>query len=242
MFFKTKIMIFLAIVVSLALLSTAALKGYGYYDGTLSAANGIRSVVILDAGHGGFDGGAVASDGTVEKDINLKVALTVSELLKIGGFDVIMTRTTDSGTEDDSSLVIQKRKVSDMKNRLKIMEKYPDAVFVSIHLNKFTASSANGAQVFYSKNNPQSYFLGDAIQNSIVSILQPDNKRVIKQGTQSTYLLYNAEIPAVIVECGFLSNPKELILLKQSEYQKKMAFSIFCGIEKFYNREGKVWQ
>ena len=94
------------------------------------------------------------------------------------------------------------------------MEKYPQAIFVSIHLNKFTASSAKGAQVFYSKNNPESFTLGDSIQGNIKKLLQPANERVIKQGTKSTYLLYNARIPAVIVECGFLSNAEDLKKLK----------------------------
>lgn len=193
-----------------------------------------EKLVIVDAGHGGFDGGAVAPDGTVEKDINLQIATSLSELLALNGYSVIMTRSTDTGTEDDLTKPIQVRKVSDLKNRLALMEKYPQAIFVSIHLNKFTASSAKGAQVFYSKNNPESFTLGDSIQGNIKKLLQPANERVIKQGTKSTYLLYNARIPAVIVECGFLSNAEDLKKLKTDKYKNQIAFATFCGINDYF--------
>ncbi len=193
-----------------------------------------KSVVLANSAHGGFDGGAVAPDGTVEKDINLEISTVLSEILAFHGYDVIMTRTTDTGTEDDLTKPIQTRKVSDLKNRLALMNKYPDAVFVSIHLNKFTASAAKGAQVFYSKNHPDSYTLGDSIQFTIRKKLQPDNTRVIKQGTKSTYLLYNAKIPAVIVECGFISNSEELQKLKDYKYKRQLAFAVFCGINDFF--------
>lgn len=193
-----------------------------------------EKLVIVDAGHGGFDGGAVAPDGTVEKDINLQIATSLSELLALNGYSIIMTRSTDTGTEDDFTKPIQVRKVSDLKNRLALMNKYPNAIFVSIHLNKFTASSAKGAQVFYSKNNSESFTLGDSIQGNIKKLLQPENDRVIKQGTKSTYLLYNAQIPAVIVECGFLSNAQDLKNLKTDQYKNQIAFAIFCGINDYF--------
>ncbi len=189
---------------------------------------------MANSAHGGFDGGAVAPDGTVEKDINLQIATSLSELLALNGYSVIMTRTTDTGTEDDLTKPIQTRKVSDLKNRLSLMDRYPNAIFVSIHLNKFTASSAKGAQVFYSQNNPDSYTLGDSIQGNIRTLLQPENDRVIKQGTKSTYLLYNAKIPAVIVECGFLSNAEELKKLKDDNYKNQIAFATFCGINDYF--------
>lgn len=189
---------------------------------------------MANSAHGGFDGGAVAFDGTVEKNINLNIALNLRDFLRIGGYDVIMTRTTDTGTEDDFSKPIANRKVSDLQNRLKLMNTYPNAIFVSVHLNKFTATAANGAQVFYSKNNENGRMLGQSIQDSFKEILQPENERVIKQGTKSTYLLHKANLPAVIVECGFLSNRNELSLLKSADYQKKLAFTIFCGINNYY--------
>lgn len=235
MIFKRKITVVLSVVLCLAVLSAAVTKGYEYIraSGTVKE----RQVIILDAGHGGFDGGAVAPDGTVEKDINLKIALTLQGFLKQGGFEVLMTRESDVSTDDVETDKIATRKKSDLKNRLGLMKDNPDAIFVSIHLNKFTTSAANGSQVFYSAEREESKVLGDCIQKSIVKLLQPENTRVNKQATSSTYLLYNATVPAVLVECGFLSNSAELKRLKDEEYQKKMAFSIFCGITSFYSED-----
>lgn len=222
----------------LLVVACAVLSGWLIYEVAIQPTSTIQKtepIIIVDAGHGGFDGGAVAGDGTVEKDINLNISNSLASLLKGFGYDVLMTRTEDTGTEDDSNATIDKRKVSDLKNRLKMMNKYENSIFVSVHLNKFTTSSADGAQVFYSKNHNDSRELGLKIQESIVELLQPDNKRVIKQGTKSTYLLHNAKNPAVIVECGFLSNSAELKKLQSEEYQKQMSFAIFCGILKYYN-------
>ena len=174
--------------------------------------------IIIDAGHGGFDGGAVADDGTVEKDINLNISNTLSELLRIYGFEVIVTRSIDVSTDNTESEKIATRKKSDLRNRLEMMNDYPEAVFVS----------------------EASAILGEKIQSTIVKLLQPENKRVNKQATASTYLLYNATIPAVIVECGFLSNKSELELLKNKEYQNKMAFCIFCGITEYFSEINKI--
>ncbi len=189
-----------------------------------------RQTVLIDAGHGGFDGGAVAADGTPEKDINLSIAKKLAELLRFHGYEVIMTRESDTGTETDSSGTIAERKKSDMYERLRMMEENSEAIFVSIHMNKFTTSKANGAQVFYSQNREDSYRLGLSIQRSVKTLLQPENERTVKKGSESTFLLHRATVPAVIVECGFLSNKAELELLKTEEYQNKMAFAVLCGI------------
>lgn len=194
-----------------------------------------KYIVLVNAGHGGFDGGAVASDGTVEKNINLQISQKTAEILKFSGYNVIMTRNSDTGTEDDESVAIAKRKKSDLANRLQVMKDNPDALFVSIHLNKFTTSAANGAQVFYTKNFTEAQSLANAVQSSIISLIQPQNTRVVKQGTDSTYLLKNAVVPAIIVECGFLSNKTELEKLKTDSYQSQMAFAIADGICDFKN-------
>ena len=175
----------------------------------------------------------MAEDGTSEKNINLNIALAVGDMLSLNGVKVIYTRTEDTGTEDDSSEDIRNRKRSDLNNRLKIMEQNPEAVFVSVHLNKFTTAKVSGAQVFYSDNFEESKVIGNLIQTSIKERLQNDNERVIKKATDDTFLLHKAVVPAVIVECGFLSNPKELNLLKSEEYQAKMAFAIFCGVNDY---------
>lgn len=233
MIFKKRTLTFISLIICVCVLSMLSVRGYEYLS--VSATVQHRNVIILDAGHGGFDGGAVAQDGTIEKDINLKIALTLSKFLKSGGFEVIMTRENDISTDDVETDKISVRKKSDLKNRLELMEDYPDAVFVSIHLNKFTTSSANGSQVFYSSKKEESKKLAEYIQKSIINRLQPENKRVNKQATSSTFLLYNATIPAVLVECGFISNKSELERLKDEKYQNQMAFSIFCGINEYYN-------
>ena len=194
-------------------------------------------VVILDAGHGGFDGGAVASDGTLEKDLNLQIAQDLRELLVSMGFEVIMVRDGDVATDDPNAVTIRQRKNSDLRNRLKLTQKYTNSVLLSVHLNKFEQSQYSGAQVFYGPGQEDSKLLAECIQASVKAQLQPDNTRAVKKGTKDTYLLYNAKIPAVIVECGFLSNPAELQKLKDTEYQKKMAFAVLLGFLDYLDAE-----
>lgn len=186
--------------------------------------------IILDAGHGGEDGGAIALDGSNEKDYNLEIALKLKNILEMNGYNVIMTRTEDIMTCDDNLKTIRSKKVSDIHNRFALTEKYSDAVFVSIHQNKFSDTRQKGTQVFYSKNNPQSKILADSIQNSIKLNLQPDNSRLTKPSGTEIYLLYYAKIPAVLVECGFLSNSEDLTKLKNNDYKTKLAMLIAEGI------------
>ena len=193
----------------------------------------LKQTVIIDAGHGGDDGGAIGIDGTVEKDINLDIALKLEKLLKFYGFDVIMTRTEDIMTCDDGLDSLRKRKVSDIHNRFDVLEKNPDAVFISIHQNKFEDNSQHGTQVFYSGNNDESKLLAESIQNSIVSVLQPDNSRVVKKSGSGIYLLYHAKLPSVLVECGFISNPAEVKKLNDEKYRMKIAILIADGLIKY---------
>lgn len=186
--------------------------------------------IIIDAGHGGEDGGAVGTDGTNEKDINLEIALKLNEFFSIMGYETRMIRTTDISIHSNGAETIRERKVSDIRNRAAIMEKYENCLFISIHQNKFEDSRIWGAQTFYSPNDDASKTLAEFIQNSISSQIQKDNKRLIKEAGTSIYVLYNATKPAVMVECGFISNPEELSQLKTDEYQIKMAFSIMSGI------------
>ena len=234
MIFKNKVISIIALLICVCILAVASIV-----DSPRLLQSGSDSLggqqIILDAGHGGFDGGAVASDGTVEKDINLNITLTLAQFLRQSGFQVILTRGADVSTDDVETDRIPTRKKSDLKNRLNLMKDYEDAIFVSVHLNKFTTSAANGSQVFYSRVDGSKQ-LGESIQKSIVTLLQPDNTRVNKQATSSTYLLHHATIPTVLVECGFLSNKQELERLKGKEYQNKMAFSIYCGIIEYFNK------
>lgn len=193
-------------------------------------------IIILDAGHGGEDGGTSGTDGTKEKDINLAVTLRLKAMLESAGFQVKMTRESDVAINDPNLDTIKQRKVSDIKNRLKFIQNTPNCIFISIHQNHFSESKYSGTQVFYSKNHEDSKVIAENIQNQVVSFIQPENKREIKPATESIYLLWNTNVPAVLVECGFLSNPTESQLLKDSSYQDKMAFSIFCGILKYMSQ------
>ena len=192
-------------------------------------------IVIIDAGHGGFDGGAVADDGTLEKDLNLQISLKAEDIAKALGLNVIMVRTDDIGTDTNNGKTIRSHKVSDLKNRLNLMTKYENSIYVGIHLNKFAQSSVHGAQVFYAPSVATSDELASDIKDSVEKYVQTDNDRIIKAGTKDVYLLYNATKPAVIIECGFLSNNNDLANLKNDEYQSKMAFSIVCGVLNYLN-------
>lgn len=202
---------------------------------TIAEASESKVTVIIDAGHGGEDGGAVAPDGTAEKDINLSIALKLKSIFEQNGIDVATTRESDISICDEGLETLKERKTSDMKNRLAIFNSSPNNVVISIHQNKFEQSQYSGAQIFYSQNNPLSETLANHIKTSVVSNIQPDNTRECKPADKNIYLLYNSENPAVIVECGFLSNSEELDLLKNDGYQSKMALAIFDGFVKYYN-------
>ncbi len=192
----------------------------------------LKSIVLANSAHGGFDGGAVAYDGTVEKDINLPIALKLQATLSFFGYNTVMVRTEDVAVNDTNDRGIS-AKVSDIKNRVELMKRYPNAIFVSIHMNKYQTTQPHGAQVFHSKIGDSEH-LAKLIQSSITTQVQTDNKRVVKQTTKDIYLLYHATVPSVIVECGFLSNLDDLSNFKSSEYQSRIAFSIADGIIKYY--------
>lgn len=192
-------------------------------------------IVVIDAGHGGEDSGAVANS-VLEKDINLEIALKLRDMLKASGIEVKMIRESDVSIYDTASGTIRERKVSDLKNRVKIVNNNKKNILVSIHQNKFEQSKYSGAQMFYSINNDKSQILAENIRKSITGLIQPENKRELKKGGSDIYLLNKAAVPAVIVECGFISNEEEAKNLSNEEYQSKMAFAICCGILEYKNK------
>ncbi len=190
-------------------------------------------VIMLDAGHGGVDGGAVADDGTMEKDINLAITKKMNVFLHFFGYDVLQTRETDISIHDDDSATIRQKKVSDIRNRLAMLEETNAQLLISIHQNKYSESYCKGTQVFYGGNNDGSKLLAQNVQQKVVSLVQQDNTREIKRSTKDIYLLWNATKPAVMVECGFLSNGADLEKLKTDAYQCTMAFAIVCGLNQY---------
>ncbi|MDQ5983641.1 MAG: Germination-specific N-acetylmuramoyl-L-alanine amidase [Eubacteriales bacterium SKADARSKE-1] len=188
------------------------------------------ATIVIDAGHGGEDSGAVADNGTLEKDINLDIAQRLNNMLVASGFNTIMTREHDVSIHERDSKTLREKKASDMKNRLNIINSNPNNILISIHQNKFTEKQYCGTQIFYSKNHPASKELAESIKLSFSELIQPENKRETKPADKNIYILHNSKIPAVIVECGFISNDSELEKLTNEEYRKKLAFSIYCGI------------
>ena len=199
-------------------------------ENTVKAAQAdVAKIIIIDAGHGGEDPGALSKNGELEKDLNLSVALTLGELLEKEGFVVVYTRTEDKMLYLPEENVRGKRKRSDLRERKRIAESYPEAIFISIHMNSFSDERYSGLQVYYSGKNGESELLASKIQSSVKNKLQKNNERKTKPG-KDIYLLENIENTAVLIECGFLSNEEEAALLSQKEYQKELSFSIFCGI------------
>lgn len=198
-----------------------------------------KPVIIIDVGHGGEDGGAVAEDGTLEKDLNLSISTYLYQYFREQNFDTIILRTEDVALGDQNLSTIRERKRSDLQKRVEIMNSYPNSVTISIHQNKFEQRKYSGTQVFYSVNDANSVKLAESIRTSIVKDLQPDNKRETKPATESIYVLNHAQYTAVLVECGFVSNSDELAKLKDTDYQKKLAYEIFSGFLEYYkNAQG----
>jgi N-acetylmuramoyl-L-alanine amidase len=190
--------------------------------------------IVIDPGHGGVDGGAVNKQGdVVEKVINLNICLMLRDFFVLNGFDVIMTRSEDISIHDEGIESVKKQKTSDLNNRLKIAEFDPNTVFISVHQNKFTSSKSRGTQIFYSPNNPGSERYAEIMQENFVESLQPENERKHKKAGKNLFLMTKAKCPAVLVECGFLSNPGETELMISKDYQSKVAFVIFMSTMKF---------
>ena len=192
-------------------------------------------VVILDAGHGTPDEGAQSKNGTTEAEINLKIALKVQNLLEQTGCTVLLTRSDENGIYDSSSSTIRQKKVTDIKNRVKIGNESSADIFVSIHLNKIPQEQYYGWQCFFNSKNENSKLLAENLQENLNDAIQKENNRVAMK-LDTIYIMKNVEIPISIVECGFLSNQEEEKQLQDDEYQDKLAWGIYNRItDYFYN-------
>lgn len=190
-------------------------------------------IIALDAGHGGFDPGAIGKNGKNEDDINLQIVLKLRRLIEQGGGVVILTREIDTGLNTEKSKTYRQRKNEDLRNRrILINESEPD-IFVSVHLNSFPQSQYYGAQTFYKKGCEKSKLLSKILQDELKNVLDKNNERR-PQPRDSVYIIRETKSPAVLVECGFLSNSKEEKLLNDSKYQEKIAWSIYIGLIKYF--------
>ncbi|MBK6089009.1 N-acetylmuramoyl-L-alanine amidase [Ruminococcus difficilis] len=193
-----------------------------------------QPMIVIDAGHGGEDGGAEV-DGVLEKDINLSIAGKLSEILRLCGCRVTEIRDEDISVYDSDAQTLREKKVSDLKRRVEIANESGNNILVSIHQNKFDNSAYSGAQLFYSSNHDDSRVLAESIRGAITSLLQKDNTRELKPAGSDIYLLDHAEVPAVIVECGFLSNQQERSKLMDDDYQNEMAYAVAMGVLEYIN-------
>ncbi len=194
----------------------------------IRATSAIKPKYIIDAGHGLPDGGAVGSDGTTEQELNLALAQALSRRLKANKINHILTR------EDENSIFsegesIHEKKVSDIRNRIIMANNYSEACFLSIHMNTFSEPSVYGIQVFYSEKTKA---MAINLQNEINQKMQPEHTKSAKPIPQNVYLFSHIENPAILIECGFISNQEELSKLKQEEYRNNLATVIIEAIEK----------
>ena len=194
-----------------------------------------NKVVVLDAGHGIPDEGAESSSGTTEAQINLKITLKVQQLLEQSGCTVILTRSDENGIYSLDAKTLREKKVSDIKNRVKIGNNSSADIFVSIHLNKIPQNQYYGWQCFYQSQSEQSQILAKTLQSSLNDTIQKENKRVAMK-LENVYIVKHVEIPLSIVECGFLSNEEEEKQLLDDSYQDRLAWGIYNGIVNYFNK------
>jgi len=225
---KTLYIVVLALILaSICIVMISSFSNIAVHASTLPEQH--MHTIIIDAGHGGEDGGAEV-DGVTEKDVNLSISRKLSDILRLCGYTVTEVRTSDVSVYDTEAETLREKKVSDLNNRVKLFNSSDDNIVVSIHQNKFDSSRYSGSQIFYSQNNDNSKDLGDRIRTAIIMLLQNDNTRQLKPAGKDIYVLDNASVPAVIVECGFLSNDAERTKLIDNDYQQKMAFAIAMGV------------
>ncbi len=195
----------------------------------LSAVNAGGTVIVVDAGHGGEDGGAVSPDGVEESQINLAIARQVQDLLLLSGQPVVMTRTEDVSL-DNGEATVRKRKRADLKNRAALVNGVQHATLLSIHQNSLPSSPVtHGAQVFWNQQG-DAQELAQVVQDSLNLCINPGNEKHCKQIPSSVYLMKESKVPGVLVECGFLSNPQETNALQDITYQRKLALAITAGL------------
>ena len=185
-------------------------------------------VIILDAGHGGWDPGKTGTQGDNEKNINLQIAQKLKQYLEQGGAVVYMTRNSDEA--------LGEKKGEDMNERKSIANESEGEIFISIHQNAFPKGSAKGAQVFYHKQSQEGKKLAEEIQKSLKKYVDDENIREVKENT-NYYILKKTELPSALVECGFLSNLEEEKKLNTEEYQQKVAWAIYVGIMNYFEQQ-----
>lgn len=194
--------------------------------------------VIVDAGHGGEDGGATSGSGVRESRLNLEIALRLDDFLTLCGLPTKMIRRSDVSIYDSPASSISEKKVSDLRNRAKLVNQTGGAVLLSIHQNHFSDGRYAGAQVFYAPTNG-SKALAEQIQKVLTDKVDPNNHRQAKP-SETVYLMNHIQCPGVLIECGFLSNDAEEKQLQDAGYQKKLTLAIVCGLTGWLEEEAET--
>lgn len=223
----------LFLVLSCMVVKTIEISNIGNKFITTNSTAVTSHVIVLDAGHGKPDEGAVGIYGTTEEAINLKITLKLQALLEQSGAKVYLTRSDENGIYSSDSKTIRESKVSDLKNRVLIGNKEDVDIFVSIHLNKYSESKYSGWQTFYQDGSEDSQNLANLIQDNLNKTISIPNDRV-PLPLKGIYVMDHVDNPTVTVECGFLSNEKESKLLEQEEYQNQLAWGIYIGIQEYF--------
>lgn len=188
----------------------------------------VNPVLIIDPGHGGADGGAVSASGTLESAINLDIALKLDGIMGLFGVETILTRESEELDYSSDATTIRAKKVEDQKKRVALINGTQNATLISIHQNMYSSQGPSGAQVLYA-NTPGSDALAAVMQRCMIDALNPQNRRTETKIQDSVYLMKNISCTAVLVECGFLSNPAEEALLNTEEYRLKVAVAVAAG-------------
>ena len=227
---KMKLIIFTCIFLSITMIILSALAGKTV---TILSENAVaydRTVVVIDAGHGGIDSGATSISGIAESKLNLEVALMLQDMFHLLGIKTIMIRTEDISIYTSGNTIAE-QKISDLKERVRIVNSYSNAILISIHQNYFSDSRYSGAQTFYSQT-PGSKELASALQSAIVQTLNQGSKRSAKNA-DGVYLMEHIQTCGVLIECGFLSNAREEALLRDSAYQKKICCVVASVLSRY---------
>lgn len=209
---------------------SAGAAGTAAFLSSSGRAGSVPPVLVLDAGHGGQDAGAIGTDGTLEKDVNLAVSRTLADLFRAAGVKVIETRTDDRLLCPEGGAAPGRRKIADLAERLRIGSRADCGLFLSIHQNSFPEEKYSGLQVWYSPNAAESAGIAEAIREGVRSALQPENGRETKPAGREIFLLDRLECPAVLVECGFLSNAEECAKLNDPDYRRMLALAIYAAV------------
>lgn len=227
----------LPVMLAAATVYVFAFSFFQYYTAvTAAGTQQSPATVVIDPGHGGEDGGASTADGILESALNLEISVRVRDLLQLLGVNTAMVRETDTAVYSGDCGTIREKKVSDIKNRVQMVNATPNALLVSIHQNFFEQAKYHGAQVFYAKTDG-SRDLAERAQALLRQTLDASNRREVKQA-QSVYLMEHIDCTGILIECGFLSNAQEAGQLQNADYQKKLAAAICAAVQGYLEERG----